>query len=130
MSTIRFAAVELESLSFEIEWSRLPLVIGRSAEADIRVNDRWASRRHCELDQVDGALIVRDVGSRNGTLVNRVAVPQAPLYPGDSLTVGLSTFEVSYEFIASDDARLVASESATARDHGSDSVTVKEIVLW
>ncbi|MHC4405551.1 MAG: FHA domain-containing protein [Planctomycetota bacterium] len=76
---------------------QLPAMVGRSPEADIHVTDCWASRRHCEIDQLDGTLVVRDIGSRHGTFVNGEQVAQAHLLPGDKLTVGLSSFEVQYK---------------------------------
>ena len=74
-----------------------PAVIGRGPEAEVRLHDRWASRNHCRLDQVDGVPVVRDLQSRNGTLVNGARVIEAPLLPGDRLTVGLTSFEVQYK---------------------------------
>ena len=72
------------------------MTIGRSAEADICLNDCWVSRVHCEIDWVDDALVVRDLESGNGTLVNGEHISQARLEPGDKLTVGMSAFVVSY----------------------------------
>ncbi len=57
---------------------------------------RCGSRRHCEIDQIGGTLVVRDIGSRNGTFVNGKQVIQAHLLPEARLTVGLSSFEVHY----------------------------------
>ncbi len=76
---------------------QLPALVGRSPDADIHVPDCWASRRHCELDQINGTLVVRDIGSRHGTFVNGERVTQAHLLPGDKLKVGLSSFEVQYK---------------------------------
>jgi len=75
---------------------RFPAMIGRGADAEVRIDDRWASRRHCEIDQVDGTLVVRDIGSRHGTFVNGESVHLAHLMPGDRLTVGATSFEVLY----------------------------------
>jgi predicted component of type VI protein secretion system len=77
--------------------TNFPFVIGRAADAKLRVDDRWSSRHHCEIDEVDGTLIVRDLASSNGTLVNGKTVCTSPLLPGDELTVGISIFKVSYQ---------------------------------
>jgi pSer/pThr/pTyr-binding forkhead associated (FHA) protein len=77
--------------------SKLPVVIGRNPEADVRVDDRWISRVHCEISEINGTLIVRDLDSRNGTLVNGQYIKEAHLMPGDRLTVGLTSFEVNYK---------------------------------
>jgi pSer/pThr/pTyr-binding forkhead associated (FHA) protein len=80
----------------EILLSKLPAVIGRHEQADIPLSDRWVSQRHCELYEVDGSLAVRDLGSRNGTLINGAYVERSVVMPGEKLTVGLSRFIVSY----------------------------------
>jgi pSer/pThr/pTyr-binding forkhead associated (FHA) protein len=81
----------------EVAIEELPLVIGRSCDALICLDDRWVSRRHCEIDQVDGTLVVRDLGSKHGTYVNDQRINQAVLRPGDRLNVGLSVFVASFE---------------------------------
>jgi len=80
----------------EIVLDPLPVTLGRSDEAHIRINDRWVSRVNCEIDLVDDALVVRDLESSNGTLVNGEHVTEQYLRPGDKLTVGMSTFIVSF----------------------------------
>ncbi len=67
---------------------RFPLIIGRSADADIQVDDYWVSDYHCRIDQVDGVLEVRDLASRTGTFVNGVRVAKALLLTDDQLTLG------------------------------------------
>jgi pSer/pThr/pTyr-binding forkhead associated (FHA) protein len=84
-----------EILESEFPLDTLPLVIGRSPKADLRVQDRWASRHNCEIARIDGSLVVRDLGSTNGTLLNGQHVTEASLMPGDRLTVGMTTFVVS-----------------------------------
>lgn len=51
----------------------LPLVVGRS-DADVTVRGGSVSRRHCEIDRVGGVVVVRDLGSRNGTLIAGVPI--------------------------------------------------------
>lgn len=63
-------------------------VIGRGAEADLRVHDTGVSRAHAEL-RVEGEQIrVVDLGSTNGTLVNGRPVDAAVLGDGDRIEVG------------------------------------------
>ena len=88
-----------------------PALIGRSLDASITLNDRWVSRRHCEIVRNDDRLIVRDLGSKHGTLVNDCAISESPLLPGDRLTVGISTFIASYEI--DDEILLPGVKSAT-----------------
>lgn len=87
----------------------LPVVIGRSDAVDIRVDCRWASRRHCEIDHIDGSFVLRDLGSRHGTIVNGETVHQITLNPGDEIGVGLHRFIVQWN----DDQRSMEGESFT-----------------
>lgn len=70
-------------------------VFGRGAECHIRPNSDWVSRQHCMLRVTADALYVRDLGSRNGTLVNgKRILDERRLGPGDQLQVGPLVFEV------------------------------------
>ncbi len=64
-------------------------VLGRGAEADVRVLATGASRRHAALDvSPDGQVSVDDLGSSNGTDVNGVRIAQpTPVTPGDLISV-------------------------------------------
>lgn len=76
-------------------FDRFPVLIGRGADAHIQLNDRWASRRHCEIDCRDGSIRLRDLHSKHGTLVNHEPVDEATLEPGDVVNVGLSTLVIA-----------------------------------
>ncbi len=78
----------------EVALDDVPIVFGRSVNADVRLCDTWTSRFHCQVDVVDERIAVTDLGSSNGTLVNGEMVEYAILSPGDALTVGISTFEL------------------------------------
>lgn len=71
-------------------------VIGTHASADLILQDRTASRFHCEIVLEDGRALVRDLGSLNGTRINRVAVVQAYLRGGLSLSVGRT--QIRFDF--------------------------------
>lgn len=81
----------------EIPLERLPVLMGRGPEAEVQVLDRFASRRHCEISERDGALFVRDLGSKNGCFVNGHCADESSLRSGDTLSVGATTFVVFYE---------------------------------
>ena len=67
------------------------IVIGRGAEADLRLTDTGVSRRHAELHvDPDGVTLV-DLQSTNGTAVNGRMVARAPLQDGDRISVGTTT---------------------------------------
>ncbi len=62
---------------------------GRHPESDIFLDDITVSRRHVEIVPKDGGTyVVRDVGSLNGTYVNRERIDEVQLAPGDELQIG------------------------------------------
>jgi hypothetical protein len=64
------------------------VVIGRSAECELRVPAVAASRRHAAVTWRDGAVLVRDLGSTNGTCVNGAKVEgERALEPGDRIEI-------------------------------------------
>jgi predicted component of type VI protein secretion system len=83
-------------------------VFGRGAECHIRPNSDWVSRQHCLLRVTDEALYLRDLCSRNGTLVNGVrVVGERCLAHGDHLQVGPLVFEVHLEATETAEAQAV-----------------------
>jgi pSer/pThr/pTyr-binding forkhead associated (FHA) protein len=86
----------------EFVFDRFPLVIGRSEQADVTLDDRWASRRHCVIESQDGMLIVQDLGSTHGTLLNDAIISEAVLKPGDRLCIGLTTLTATYDYVDAD----------------------------
>jgi pSer/pThr/pTyr-binding forkhead associated (FHA) protein len=73
------------------------MLIGRSRDCDITLEDPNASRRHAELRNEDGRWVVTDLGSTNGIKVNGRRVGEAVLQPGDELTLGLARLHFELE---------------------------------
>jgi transcriptional regulator with GAF, ATPase, and Fis domain len=73
------------------------VVVGTADGADLVMTDPTVSRFHCELVLEHGRAIVRDLGAKNGTLVDGVAVLAAPLADGAVLTLGKSTLRFARE---------------------------------
>ena len=72
-----------------------PLVTaGRHPDSVIFLDDITVSRRHAEVRQVEGGYEVKDVGSLNGTYLNRERVESARLSDGDELQIG--TFKLLF----------------------------------
>jgi hypothetical protein len=63
-------------------------LVGRHPDSDIFLDDVTVSRRHAEFYRDGGRFIVRDVGSLNGTYVNRERIEEAQLNEGDEVQVG------------------------------------------
>lgn len=72
----------------EITLAPPELVIGRDASAAIRLDDRLVSRRHARVLPADGAWVVEDLDTRNGTFVNGVREYRRALRDGDRLEFG------------------------------------------
>jgi len=72
-------------------------LVGRVSECDLRVLSQAVSRKHCEIFERDDKLVVRDLGSTNGTAVNGTLVDEQVLEPGDLLTIGPLEFTVIYQ---------------------------------
>lgn len=67
--------------------------IGRLPECEVVLSDPSASRRHAQIRAQDGAWLLADLGSTNGTLVNGVTVQSHVLENGDRITIGGSVLE-------------------------------------
>jgi FHA domain/zinc-ribbon domain len=63
-------------------------LVGRHPDSDIFLDDVTVSRRHAEFYRQGGGFTVRDVGSLNGTYVNRERIEEASLNEGDEVQVG------------------------------------------
>jgi hypothetical protein len=61
---------------------------GRHPESDIFLDDITVSRRHAEFQRGESGYIVRDVGSLNGTYLNRERIDEDPLANGDEVQIG------------------------------------------
>src|SRR4051794_3890126 len=64
------------------------IVIGRSKDSDVRLEDPNASRRHAEVRHEDGAYWLVDLDSTNGVAVNGRRTKRARLDEGDTITIG------------------------------------------
>lgn len=66
-----------------------PITIGRAPQATLVVSDAQVSRVHARIDLLDGVLCVRDLDSRNGTLVNARPIDgPTELRLGDEIDIG------------------------------------------
>jgi pSer/pThr/pTyr-binding forkhead associated (FHA) protein len=68
-------------------------IMGRGDQAEIRLEDPFASSRHARLVKQGGVVVLEDLGSTNGTYLNEelLSGPQ-PLHPGDRVRIGDSEF--------------------------------------
>ena len=81
--------------TFELRTGAL-LIVGRAPTSDIPVIDPTISRRHAEVESTDAGVIVRDLGSSNGTFLNGTRVESASLNAGDVVTFGKVGFRLQH----------------------------------
>jgi len=71
-------------------------LLGRGDDCDVRVEHKSVSKLHCILVKTDGLLILRDLGSTNGTRVNGQRVRRAALLPNDNIAVANVRYAVRF----------------------------------
>jgi pSer/pThr/pTyr-binding forkhead associated (FHA) protein len=70
------------------EFNHGRVIVGRAKDADFRVDDPNVSRRHAAIFWAEGSLMVMDLDSTNGTMVNGYPVSSSALGPNDVVTIG------------------------------------------
>ena len=70
------------------------IVVGRKEDCDVRLEHKSVSKMHCVLVKTDGLLLLRDLGSTNGTRVNGTRVRRAALLPNDQISIAHYKFRV------------------------------------
>lgn len=70
-----------------IELTREIIVVGRREDCDVRVDHKSVSKQHCVVVKTPTQLLLRDLGSTNGTRVNGQRIRRAELATNDELTV-------------------------------------------
>jgi pSer/pThr/pTyr-binding forkhead associated (FHA) protein len=64
------------------------VIIGRHPDSSIRVSDDFCSGRHCELRVQNSKVVIKDLGSKNGTILNDISITEDYFYPDDILKIG------------------------------------------
>lgn len=67
------------------------VIVGRASTVKVRLNDDGISRRHCRVVSLGSQLVIEDLGSANGTLVNGEKIHQHTLAEGDKIRLGATT---------------------------------------
>ena len=107
---------------------KLPTIIGRSAEADVKVRNSQISRQHCEIYEFEGELAVRDLDSSNGTFVNAERITEPTfLGPGDELQVGPLTLRADYQPQAPESLDDTPADDALSADVATDAVAIDSV---
>jgi Nif-specific regulatory protein len=110
----RLIAVAGPLLKMEFPLDDEATVIGRDVAATVCVKSRSASRRHCAVRREGDQYFIRDLGSRNGTLVNGLPVTECVLHHGDQIAVSDSLFVFAVDLQAESALRTEVTESGDA----------------
>jgi len=86
--------VHVDGRQSEVPLNKPVHVVGRATDCSLRIPSGKVSRHHCEITVNDGKIGVRDLGSSNGTYVNRRRITQTELSAGDMVCVGDFVFVV------------------------------------
>jgi pSer/pThr/pTyr-binding forkhead associated (FHA) protein len=101
--------------------------VGRHDDCQIRIRSSQVSRRHCEIFEQDEQLMLRDLGSSNGTYVNgRRVLGQQSLKAGDVITIGGVTLRVDTVGAASPAAGSAGAKPAPHDTAELDAIPVAE----
>jgi pSer/pThr/pTyr-binding forkhead associated (FHA) protein len=132
--------VQLIVVQGKPEGKTIPLVgpvfrIGRGETCHLRPNSEQVSREHAEFGVSGDVVTVRDLGSRNGTLVNGKAIAeQCALVDGDLVQVGPLAFAVSIKGaptpVKKVEAPVAAAKPAPAKVASPDDVSHDDIDSW
>mgnify|MGYP003677294341 CR=1 FL=1 len=84
-------------------WSfTVPAIVGREPGVDVCIEHDSISRKHCQFSQnFEGALVIKDLQSMNGTYVNDSRIQHKTLTPSDTIQIGALRLEIA--FLAEDE---------------------------
>jgi pSer/pThr/pTyr-binding forkhead associated (FHA) protein len=123
-----------------IEITKDLMLVGRKDDCDIQLEHKSISKQHCVIVKTEGLLLLRDLGSTNGTRVNGQRVRRAALLPNDQVNIASLRFKVSFsdsipemsgaeEYTQQLDAKDLAKIFKKAADDQNDEDSSAEIEL-
>ena len=116
----RLRVLSAGQLVIEHELFRGRMMIGRAADADLRIDDRTISRHHCQIICTDKLTTIQDFNSTNGVYVNDRRVRRHALRDGDVFLLG--AYHVEYSDLRS----AAGAEGVGANAGGAESTRMTE----
>ncbi len=108
---LRFIGGQFEGGEFPLKKNR-EFTIGRGSEHDMVLDEDMVSRAHARISTFEDQVIVQDLGSTNGTLINGNRTERHVLTPGDQILIGNSLLEFVLEGSATEEVPSPASPPA------------------
>ncbi len=71
-------------------------LFGRDEDSDVHLDHKSVSKLHCVIVKSDGLLLLRDLGSTNGTRVNGQRVRRAALLPNDTVAIANMNYVIKF----------------------------------
>lgn len=103
--TLKISGVNTRSLYVNV--TKKPIILGRSTNCTQAINDPKCSSTHCEVRlNENGETVIKDLGSKNGTIVNGCPIKEAPLYLGDLLVLGDTKLSLEATKMTSEEIQL------------------------
>jgi len=119
----------------KIAVKRADFIIGRSQKCHLCAGSSAISRQHCAILRDENRVAIKDLGSRNGTLVNGVKIEgEVELATGDEITVGplkfLVTISAGINNVKKPEVKSVAEAVVRTADTPSSSIGDDDITKW
>lgn len=118
---MRVQLVPVDNDAESIEITKDLMLVGRKDDCDIHLDHKSISKQHCVIVKTDGLLLLRDLGSTNGTRVNGQRVRRAALLPNDQINIASLRFKVSF---TEDEEQAVSPDDFTQQMDAKDLVKI------
>ncbi len=85
---LAWQTIVLKAGNREREFTQGRVIVGRAKDVDFRVDDSNVSRRHAAIFWSEGSVVIEDLGSTNGTMVNGYPISKTVIRSGDVIVIG------------------------------------------